>query len=291
MGSLTGKRALITGGASGIGRATALLFAREGAAVCVADLNRDGAHAVAQQILAAGGRAIAQRCDVSRADHCQHAVQEMVDTFGGLDVLLNHFDHAIRVAGPDHVGIGADWDGVGSMPVGMEDVSRLPALTLGLLRRGHAPDTVRKVLGEAFVRRGAVQCGFCTPGYVAATKVLLDRNPDPSRDEVVKALRLHWCRCTGYQAIVDAVMDAASILRGAADPTLPHTGGVGTDEPKLAAVAKALGEDAFVDDLRFDGMLHGAVRLSDHPRAVLNGLDTTQAAAMPGVIRVLITLQ
>lgn len=69
-----------------------------------------------------------------------------------LEVLLNHFDHAIHVAGPDHVGIGADWDGVGSMPVGMEDVSRLPELTLGLLRRGHSPDTVRKVLGENLLR-------------------------------------------------------------------------------------------------------------------------------------------
>jgi membrane dipeptidase len=69
-----------------------------------------------------------------------------------LDVLLDHFDHAIAVAGPDHVGIGADWDGVPSMPVGMEDVSKLPALTRGLIQRGHTPDTVRKVLGENLLR-------------------------------------------------------------------------------------------------------------------------------------------
>jgi membrane dipeptidase len=69
-----------------------------------------------------------------------------------LDALLDHFDHAIRVAGPDHVGIGADWDGVPSMPAGMEDVSRLPALTAGLLERGHPPETVRKVLGENILR-------------------------------------------------------------------------------------------------------------------------------------------
>jgi membrane dipeptidase len=69
-----------------------------------------------------------------------------------LSVLLDHFDHAIEVAGPDHVGIGADWDGVASMPVGMEDVSHLPALTEGLLSRGHGPETVRKVLGENLLR-------------------------------------------------------------------------------------------------------------------------------------------
>jgi len=69
-----------------------------------------------------------------------------------LSVLLDHFDHAIEVAGPDHVGIGADWDGVPSMPEGMEDVSKLPALTRGLLERGHSQATVRKVLGENLLR-------------------------------------------------------------------------------------------------------------------------------------------
>jgi membrane dipeptidase len=69
-----------------------------------------------------------------------------------LDVLLDHFDHAIAVAGPAHVGLGADWDGVPSMPVGMEDVTDLPDLTRGLLSRGHSPGTVRGVLGENFLR-------------------------------------------------------------------------------------------------------------------------------------------
>jgi membrane dipeptidase len=69
-----------------------------------------------------------------------------------LDVLLDHFDRAIEIAGPDHVGIGADWDGVPSMPVGMEDITRLPSLTRGLLDRGHSPETIRKVLGENILR-------------------------------------------------------------------------------------------------------------------------------------------
>lgn len=69
-----------------------------------------------------------------------------------LDVLLDHFDHAIKMAGADHVGIGADWDGVPSMPRGMEDIASLPAITLGLLERGHSEETVRKVLGENLLR-------------------------------------------------------------------------------------------------------------------------------------------
>ena len=89
MGALTGKRALITGGASGIGRATALLFAREGAAVVVADLNQADGQAVVQEIQESGGTALFVRCDVSRADDCQGAVERSVARLGGLEILFN----------------------------------------------------------------------------------------------------------------------------------------------------------------------------------------------------------
>ena len=62
---------------------------------------------------------------------------------------------------------------------------------------------------EAFVRAGAVQCGFCTPGLVMATVDLLRRSPDPSDDEIREALSGNVCRCTGYQKIFDAVRLAA----------------------------------------------------------------------------------
>jgi NAD(P)-dependent dehydrogenase (short-subunit alcohol dehydrogenase family) len=90
MGRLTGKRALITGAASGIGRATALLFAREGAAVVVVDVDEVGGQAVAQAIRDEGGRAMFVRCDVTQAEDCQRAVQRAVDEFGGLDILFNN---------------------------------------------------------------------------------------------------------------------------------------------------------------------------------------------------------
>jgi len=69
-----------------------------------------------------------------------------------MSVLLDHFEHAIEVAGPDHVGIGADWDGVPSMPIGMEEISDLPSLTEGLLARGYSASTIRKILGENLLR-------------------------------------------------------------------------------------------------------------------------------------------
>lgn len=89
-GILAGKVALITGGASGIGRATALLFASEGAAVSVVDVDEVGGQAVVQEIAAKGGRAIFIRCDVTQAADCQRAVQRTVKELGGLDILFNN---------------------------------------------------------------------------------------------------------------------------------------------------------------------------------------------------------
>jgi NAD(P)-dependent dehydrogenase (short-subunit alcohol dehydrogenase family) len=87
---LKGRVALISGGASGIGRATALLLAREGAAITIADLDAAGGQAVVQEIVAGGGRALFVPCDVSRAADCHRAVQQAVGTFGGLDILFNN---------------------------------------------------------------------------------------------------------------------------------------------------------------------------------------------------------
>jgi membrane dipeptidase len=71
---------------------------------------------------------------------------------GSLDHLLDHFDHALRVAGEDHVGLGSDFDGVASFPVGLDEVSLLPNITRGLLARGWSEGVVRKVLGENLLR-------------------------------------------------------------------------------------------------------------------------------------------
>jgi membrane dipeptidase len=70
-----------------------------------------------------------------------------------VDMLMEHFVHIAKVAGIDHVGIGSDFDGVGGqLPVGMEDVSKLPAITYELLKRGYSDADVKKVLGENFLR-------------------------------------------------------------------------------------------------------------------------------------------
>lgn len=88
MGRFDGKVALVTGGANGIGAATAELFGREGASVAVVDLNHEASDQVAKQIVGAGGRAIAVACDVTQRDQVDAAVKRTVDELGRLDILV-----------------------------------------------------------------------------------------------------------------------------------------------------------------------------------------------------------
>jgi NAD(P)-dependent dehydrogenase (short-subunit alcohol dehydrogenase family) len=107
---LDGKTALIAGGAGGIGRATALLFAREGAAVSIVDVNRHAGEAVAREISAAGGRAVFERVDLTRAAECRRAVERTVREFGGIHVLFNNAG-IIRRASVIEIS-EEDWDAV-----------------------------------------------------------------------------------------------------------------------------------------------------------------------------------
>ena len=66
---------------------------------------------------------------------------------------------------------------------------------------------------QAFIDCGAVQCGFCTPGMVMAAKALLDKNPDPTEEEIKEAMKGNLCRCTGYVKILEAVKRAAQVMR------------------------------------------------------------------------------
>ncbi len=69
-------------------------------------------------------------------------------------------------------------------------------------------------LQKAFVEKGAVQCGFCTPGMILSAKNLLDENPEPSIEEIKVAISGVLCRCTGYQKIIQAIQSASKIIRG-----------------------------------------------------------------------------
>jgi aerobic-type carbon monoxide dehydrogenase small subunit (CoxS/CutS family) len=79
---------------------------------------------------------------------------------------------------------------------------------------GLAEDGKLHPIQQAFVDKGSIQCGFCTPGMILSAKALLDANPKPTEQEIRMAISGNLCRCTGYQKIVEAIGEAAKIIQG-----------------------------------------------------------------------------
>ncbi|MEP7307380.1 MAG: molybdopterin cofactor-binding domain-containing protein [Acidobacteriota bacterium] len=192
------------------------------------------------------------------------------------------------------------------------------------------PEETRRVLGEAFVLEGAVQCGFCIPGIIVRAASLIEHGRTGSREAVAKSLDGHLCRCTGYGRIIDGIQTAGEAA--AAGGCLPRTeprrnhffgedlglsrnpvlatgngnghgmvaippldggraerqskDGVGRSTLRLGGMDQALGKKPFVDDLRVPEMLHGAMVLTEHPRARILKIHTAPAASMPGVVQI-----
>ncbi len=149
----------------------------------------------------------------------------------------------------------------------------------------------------AFIVHGAIQCGFCTPGFIVSAKALLDEKPNPTREDVREWFNKYRnaCRCTGYRQIVDAVMDAAKVLRGEmkAEQLLykaPAGGDVwGTRHPRPTSVAKATGTMNYGADLGSkmpEGTLQLALVQAQVPHANIKAIDTSAAEKMPGVVKV-----
>lgn len=147
------------------------------------------------------------------------------------------------------------------------------------------------LIQEAFVLTGAVQCGFCTPGMIMATKALLDQNPDPDKETIKKALARNLCRCTGYVKIFDAVNLAAKFLRGETSPDevipVADAGMIGVSHPRPSAMIKACGVAEFSADIRLQGALELAVVRSPEHHAKIKSIKTAKAEKMPGVIGVM----
>jgi xanthine dehydrogenase molybdenum-binding subunit len=173
------------------------------------------------------------------------------------------------------------------------------------------PADQRRVLSEAFVQEGAIQCGYCIPGIVVRASSLLSSGKAADRDAAAKALSGHLCRCTGYRRILDAIQTAGEawnnggefprsgpchpnffgedfgLSREMAPKEGPKGNGIGSASNRYRGVEHAMGEKDYVADLEFDDMLHAAVVLSKHPRARVSRIDVTRALAKPGVERVL----
>ena len=180
----------------------------------------------------------------------------------------------------------------------------------------HAPDGGLSDLQQAFLDAGAVQCGYCTPGMVMAAEALLWANPDPTREEIRRAMNPNLCRCTGYQQIIDAVEAAANqrmtnhesritnLLSSSPQPRAQPPRGT-THNPQLTThnpqpttrlqyvgspnlrnvdgPDKVSGRAKYVGDMAVPGMLYAKVLRSPLPHARIVKLDVSPALDVPGV--------
>ena len=148
-------------------------------------------------------------------------------------------------------------------------------------------------LQYTMVREGGIQCGFCTPGMVMAGKALLDKNSDPTEEEVKKALKPNLCRCTGYRPIIAAIQEAGRLLRDgvteiSAGELYPADAQVvGRGVARVDGVDKVTGRTRYSADLHVEGMLHAKALRAAYPHARLLSVDTSVAQDAPGVVAVL----
>ena len=145
----------------------------------------------------------------------------------------------------------------------------------------------QRVFANAFVEKSGVQCGFCIPGIVMQAKVLIDKSPIPTRNEVEQAIHPNLCRCTGYKKIVDSILYAADAIKDLKEIPTPKTDGkVGKRHPKYNASDLVLGKSPFIDDMKLDGMVYAALKFSDHPHAKVLSINIKNAEKLSGVIKI-----
>jgi NAD(P)-dependent dehydrogenase (short-subunit alcohol dehydrogenase family) len=176
---LAGKVALITGGACGIGRASALLFAETGAAVTVVDVNQQAGQAVVHDIVRARGKAIFERADVTRADECERAVQRTVSEFGGIHVLFNNAG-IIRRASVVELS-EEDWDRV--MAVNVKSMFLMSRVVVPIMakRGGGAIINMASGWGLAGGPRAAVYCASKGAVVLLTKAMAVDHGPQNIR--------------------------------------------------------------------------------------------------------------
>ena len=145
----------------------------------------------------------------------------------------------------------------------------------------------KEVYTYAFGKAGAVQCGFCIPGMVICAKGLIDVNPDPTRLEVVAAIRNNICRCTGYKKIIEGILLSAKIFRENLSVS-ENEGITQVGEPilRVDVKEKVCGTGEYPDDVYLDGMIYGSAVRSEYPRAKVLAIHVEEALALDGVVGV-----
>ena len=161
---------------------------------------------------------------------------------------------------------------------------------------GLAPGGELHPLQQAFVKHGALQCGFCTSGMLMSAKGLLDHEPHPDREAIKEALSGNLCRCAAYPRIIRAV-ETCHEFEGQHLDTAPHAHGerdqqrdhaiVGQGVTRYDGPDKVTGRAKYTADIHLPGMLHGKILGSPIAHGLITRLDVSNARALPGVVAVL----
>jgi xanthine dehydrogenase molybdenum-binding subunit len=136
---------------------------------------------------------------------------------------------------------------------------------------------------QAYVDQGATQCGFCTPGFIMSTIALLEKNPDPTLEEIYDGHKWNICRCTGHNAIIRAIRQAAGQPVDSLPAVKQPLNSISRPLPRPDAAPKVNGKGIYADDLYVEGMLHARALRSKYPHARLLRVDVSKALARPGV--------
>lgn len=236
MGVLDGRRALITGGASGIGRAAALLFAEEGANVVVTDRDTEKGQVAVRQVQSLGGRACFVACDVTSAEGCRQAVEQTVALFGGLDVLLNNAGIMLRRSVLDLE--ESEWDRV--MDVNVKSVYLMSKFAIPAMKAAGAGSIINMASGWGLVGgpRAAVYCASKGAVVLLTKAMAIDCGP--------LGIRVN-CLCPGDTSSPMLREEARQLGRAEADfmtqAARRPLGRVGTPE-EIAHAALFLAADA-----------------------------------------------
>ncbi len=184
--------------------------------------------------------------------------------------------------------IGCEQGSCGACTILANDQPVLSCITPALRFEGASITTIEGLsnngklhkLQEKFVEKGAIQCGFCTPGMVMTALDFVNHNPKPDIQDIKEALSGNLCRCTGYKKIIEAVAEFAA---GTEAQLPPENKALGVPRPNIEAVKKVQGIAEYADDIKIKNALHCKFLRSIYPHAHIEHIDISLAEKLQGV--------